>query len=172
MYTSIERLKQRIVVGRGLRARAGQRGYTLTELFVVCVLLTTLAAVAFPVARFTSQRQKEIELRHHLQVMRNAIDEHKRYSDRGLIPVDLGTDGYPADWENLIEGIQLVGALPDTEKKFLRRIPIDPMTGEAEWGKRCYEDDFDADDWCGENLYDVYSLSSGRGLNGIPFSEW
>jgi general secretion pathway protein G len=172
MHIMLHRLKQRIAASRGTRAHTRQRGYTLTELFVVCVLLTILAAVAFPVARFTSRRQKEIELRHALHVMRNAIDEHKRYSDRGLIPVDLGTDGYPTEWENLLEGIQLVGALPDTKKKFLRRIPIDPMTGEAEWGLRCYEDDFDADSWCGENLFDVYSMGSGRGLNGIPYSEW
>lgn len=172
MRNLLQRLKRRFAAERGIRHRARRRGYTLTELFVVCVLLTTLASVAFPVAKFTARRQQEIELRHALQTMRNAIDEHKRYSDRGLIPVDVGTKGYPAEWENLLEGIQLVGALPDSKKKFLRRIPIDPMTGEAEWGLRCYEDDYDSTDWCGDNIFDVYSLGSGRGLNGIPYSEW
>ncbi len=152
--------------------RIWQKGYTLTELFVVCVLLTTLAAVALPVAKFTSRREKEIELRYALRTMRNAIDEYKRYSDRGLLPVELGTDGYPAEWEVLIEGVQLVGQLPDSKKRFLRRVPVDPMTGEAEWGLRCYEDDLDSSSWCEENIYDVYSLSTGTGLNGIPYSEW
>lgn len=149
-----------------------QRGYTLTELFVVCVLLTILASVAFPVARYTVKRQKEIELKVALRKMRNAIDEHKRFSDAGLLPVEVGTDGYPAELENLIEGIQLVGQPPDTEKKFLRRIPLDPMTGEAEWGLRSYQDDFDSTSWGGENVYDVYSLSEGRGLDGIPYDQW
>ena len=156
----------------GVLRRFGQRGYTLTELFVVCVLLTVLAGVAFPVARYTVRRQKEIELKIALRKMRNAIDEYKRYSDAGLLPVEVGTDGYPAELENLIEGIQLVGQPPDTEKKFLRRIPLDPMTGEAEWGMRSYQDDFDSTSWGGENVYDVYSLSESRGLDGIPYEQW
>ncbi len=155
-------------VSRGGR----QAGYSLTELFVVCVLLTILAGVALPVARYTVRRQKEIELKLALRKIRNAIDEHKRYSDAGLLPVEVGTDGYPAELEDLIEGIQLVGQPPDSEKKFLRRIPIDPMTGEAEWGLRSYQDDFDATSWGGENVYDVYSLSLGVGLNKILYEEW
>ena len=154
------------------RGRSGEGGYTFTELIVVCVLLTILSSVAFPVARYTIRREKEIELKHDLRKMRNAIDEHKRYFDAGLIPEELGTDGYPAELEVLIEGIQLVGQPPDTEKRFLRRIPIDPMTGEQEWGLRSYQDDYDSDSWGGENVYDVYSLSEGVGLNGIPYSEW
>ena len=171
MRNAFRNIRRRLERGR-LLPRRGEAGYTLTELFVVCVLLTTLAAVAFPVARFTSRRQQEIELRHALRSMRNAVDEFKRYSDRGLIPIEVGTDGYPAEWEDLTDGIQLVGALPDNEKKFLRKVPVDPMTGEAEWGMRCYEDDADSSSWCGDNIYDVYSLSGGRGLNGIPYSEW
>lgn len=166
-------LRHARVLRRPLSSRGGrQAGYSLTELFVVCVLLTILAGVALPVARYTVRRQKEIELRLALRKMRNAIDEHKRYSDAGLLPVEVGTDGYPAELEDLIEGIQLVGQPPDTEKKFLRRIPIDPMTGEAEWGLRSYQDDFDATSWGGENVYDVYSLSLGVGLNGILYEEW
>ena len=149
-----------------------QAGFTLTELVVVCVLLTTLSAVTFPVARYTIRRQKEIELKHHLRKLRNAIDEYKRFGDAGLLPVEVGTDGYPAEIENLLEGIQLIGQPPDSEKKFIRRIPIDPMTGEAEWGMRSYQDDFDSDSWGGENVYDVYSLSEGVGLNGVPYAEW
>ena len=147
------------------------RGYTIVELVVVCAMLTILAAVAFPVAKYAVKRQKEIELRHHLRTMRNAIDEYKRYSDAGLIPVELGTEGYPSELEVLIDGVDLVGQV-DKTKKFLRRIPVDPMTGEAEWGLRSYQDDWDADSWGGENVYDVYSLSEGTGLDGVPYREW
>ncbi len=133
--------------------------------------MVTLAAVSFPVTRYTVRREKEIELHHALRTMRNAIDEHKRYSDTGLIPIELGSDGYPPELEVLIEGIDLVGQI-DKRKKFLRRIPIDPMTGEAEWGLRSYQDEPDTSSWGGENVYDVYSLSEAVGLNGIPYSEW
>ncbi|MCP4656266.1 MAG: general secretion pathway protein GspG [bacterium] len=143
----------------------------MTELVVVCVVLVILAAVTFPVAKYTVRRDKEIELRSALRLMRNAIDEHKRYSDAGLLPIELGTDGYPAELEILLEGINLVGQV-DLKKRFLRRLPIDPMTGEAEWGMRSYQDDWDSSSWGGENVYDVYSLSEGVGLNGIPYGEW
>ncbi len=152
--------------------RSGQAGYSLTELVVVCVLLVTLAGVMFPVAKFTVLRQKESDLRRALITLRNAIDEHKRFSDTGLLPIELGTEGYPAEMEVLLEGIGLVGHPPDKIKRFLRRIPIDPMTGEAEWGLRSFQDDWDADSWGGENVYDVYSLSEGMGLNGIPYRYW
>ena len=151
--------------------RAHQAGFSLVELMVVCVVLSILAGLTFPVARHAFKRQKEIELAHHLRVMRNAIDEYKRYSDAGLIPIDLGTDGYPTELEILVEGVELVGQI-DMQKRFLRRIPIDPMTGEMEWGLRSYQDDWDSSSWGGENVYDVYSESDGVGLNGIPYSEW
>ncbi|MEM9558323.1 MAG: type II secretion system protein [Acidobacteriota bacterium] len=153
------------------RWRIAQRAYTLTELVVVAALLVILAAVTFPVARFTIRRQKEIELRRSLRMMRNAIDDYKRYSDAGLIPVDLGSQGYPPDLETLVEGVDLVGQI-DRQQRFLRRVPVDPMTGEPEWGLRSVEDDWDATSWGGENIYDVYSEASGVGLNGVPYSEW
>jgi general secretion pathway protein G len=154
------------------RAAAGVAGgYTLVEMTIVVVLLSILALVALPVSRYTSKRLKEAELRQELRTMRNAIDEFKRYSDAGLIPVELGTDGYPAELEVLIEGVEIVGQV-DMEKRFLRRIPVDPMTGEAEWGLRSYQDEPDSTSWGGENVYDVYSLSGGVGLNGVPYSQW
>ena len=153
------------------RKRPGMAGYSLTELLVVCTLLSILSLTVFPVAKFTIRRQKEIELRKALRQMRNAIDDYKRFSDAGLLPVELGTEGYPAEIEILGEGVELVGQIDKTQR-FLRRIPVDPMTGEAEWGLRSYQDDFDASSWGGENVYDVYSLSSGIGLNEIPYSEW
>ena len=148
-----------------------QRGFTLTELVVVCAVLGILATVSFPVVKFTKKRAKELELRADLREMRSAIDEFKRYSDAGLIPVDLGTDGFPAELEVLVEGVDLVGQI-DKKIKFLRRIPVDPMTGEAEWGMRSYQDEPDATSWGGENVYDVFSLSEGMGLNRIPYAEW
>jgi len=138
---------------------------------VAALLISTLATASFPLAKFTIKRQKEADLRSALRSMRNAIDEYKRYSDAGLLPVDLGTDGYPAELEILVEGVDLVGQI-DMRKKFLRRIPIDPMTGEAEWGLRSYQDDWDATSWGGEDVYDVYSLSVGTGLNKIPYEAW
>ena len=146
-------------------------GYSLIELIIVCVLLVTLAGVALPMGKYTVRRSKEIELRQSLREFRNAIDEYKRYSDAGLIPVDLGTDGYPRDLELLVEGVDIVGQI-DKTVRLLRRIAVDPMTGEAEWGLRSYQDDFDTTSWGGENVYDVYSLSEGVGLNGIPYREW
>jgi general secretion pathway protein G len=150
---------------------SGQRGFSITELLVVCVVLSSLALVTFPVAKYTVRRNKEIELRYALRQMRNAIDEYKRYHDVGLIPDEVGTDGYPADLEVLVEGVDLVGQI-DFKKKFLRRIPVDPMTGETEWGLRSYQDAWDSTSWGGENVYDVYSLSGATGLNDIPYAEW
>jgi general secretion pathway protein G len=138
---------------------------------MVCAVLAVLAGVALPVAKFSVKRSKEMELRQHLRIMRNAIDEYKRFSDAGLIPIDLGTDGYPEDLEVLVEGVELVGQVAK-RVRFLRQIPVDPMTGEEEWGKRSFQDDWDSTSWGGENVFDVYSLSEGVGLDGVPYSEW
>lgn len=151
--------------------RRSEKGFTLAELVMVAAVMVILAGVALPVAKFTARRTKEMELRAALREMRNAIDEHKRYSDHGLFPVDLGTEGYPAELEILVEGVEVVGQV-DKKIKMLRRIPLDPMTGEREWGLRSYQDEPDSTSWGGENVYDVFSLSNGVGLNGIPYREW
>ena len=156
---------------RRSRGPAGLTGYSLIELVLVAALMTILAGVTYPVVKYAAKRQKETELRHHLRTMRNAIDEYKRYSDLGLIPVDFDTDGYPSDLEVLVEGVDVVGQV-DKTIRFLRRIPVDPMTGEAEWGKRSYQDRPDDTSWGGQNVYDVYSLSEGTGLDGRPYEEW
>ena len=153
------------------RSRRTRSGYSLVELVIVCVLLVILAGVALPLAGHSVKRGKEVVLRTALRSLRNAIDEHKRFSDAGLILVDLGTDGYPREIEVLYEGVEIVGQI-DKQAKFLRRLPIDPMTGEAEWGMRSFQDDWDSSSWGGENVFDVYSLSEGVGLNGVPYSEW
>lgn len=157
--------------GSGRSPVGKSAGYTLLELVLVAALLTILAGVTLPVAKYAIKRQKEIELRYHLRNMRSAIDEYKRYSDLGLIPVDFETDGYPSDLDILVEGVDIVGQI-NKKIRFLRRIPIDPMTGEAEWGKRSYQDEPDASSWGGQNVYDVYSLSEGDGLNGVPYEKW
>lgn len=154
------------------RRRGGSSaGFSLVEAVVVSAVLAILAAAALPVVKFTVTRSKEADLRHHLRTMRNAVDEYKRYVDNGLITVELGTQGYPPDLETLVEGVEVVGQV-DMQKKFLRRIPVDPMTGEAEWGIRSYQDEPDSTSWSGDNVYDVYSLSEGVGLNGVPYSQW
>jgi len=154
-----------------MRRRGARRGYTLAELVMVCGVLVILSAMVMPVGTYSVKRTKEAMLRQHLREMRNAIDEFKRFSDAGLIPVDLGTDGYPEDLEILVEGVEVVGQV-SKDVRFLRRIPRDPMTGEYEWGMRSYQDDVDAHSWGGENVYDVYSLSEGVGLDGVPYREW
>ena len=153
------------------RFRGSQAGYTLAELVMVASIMVALAAVVLPVAKFTVQRSKEADLRQALREMRNAIDDYKRYSDAGLIPVDLGTDGYPAKLENLVNGVALVGQV-DKKVKFLRRIPIDPMTGKTEWAMRSYQDAPDATSWGGEDVYDVFTASREIGLNGVPYNKW
>jgi general secretion pathway protein G len=146
------------------------RGFTLAELVMVVALVAIMAAVALPTARFTIKRQRESELRLALRQMRTAIDDHKRLADQGMIQVKLGTEGYPKELEELVEGVSVVGQI--NKRKFLRRVPLDPMTGKAEWGKRSYQDDFDSTSWGGQNVYDVYSLSEATALDGTKYKDW
>jgi len=137
---------------------------------MVVAMLSILAAIALPTARFTMRREREAELRLALRQMRTAIDEHKRLSDQGMIQVELGTEGYPKELELLFKGVEIVGQ--PTKRKFLRRIPIDPMTGKAEWGMRSYQDDVESTSWGGQNVYDVYSLSDATALDGTKYKDW
>ena len=154
-----------------IHRRRREAGFTLAELVMVASILTILASVTLPVVKFTAKRSKEADLHLALREMRNAIDEYKRYSDSGLIPVDLGTEGYPKKLSVLVEGVSIVGQV-DKKLKLLRRVPVDPMTGKEEWGFRSYQDAFDSTSWGGEDVYDVYSLSKGTGLNGVPYRKW
>ncbi|MEE4274081.1 MAG: type II secretion system protein [Thermoanaerobaculales bacterium] len=147
-----------------------QKGYTLAELVMVAALIAVLSTIVLPVAKFTVKRRKEADLRLALRQMRTAIDEHKRLSDNGMIPVKLGGEGYPESLEVLVEGIDLVGQ--ERKQRFLRRIPVDPMTGEAEWGMRSYQDEPDSTNFGGQNVYDVYSLSDGTALDGTEYKDW
>jgi general secretion pathway protein G len=120
------------------------------------------------------RRQRELELRRELRVMREAINRYKLAVDQGQIggtDVKLGSEGYPPELETLVKGVNRVGAL-DRKLKFLRRIPVDPMTATAEWGLRCYQDDPDSTSWCGENVWDVYSKSTAKGLDGTNYNTW
>jgi general secretion pathway protein G len=103
--------------------------------------------------------------------MRDAIDRYKDTADRNLIQVEVGTEGYPPDLETLVRGVELSGA-PDRRVRFLRRIPVDPMTGGTDWGLRCVQDDPDSGSWCGSNVFDVYTRSYGNAADGTKYSEW
>jgi general secretion pathway protein G len=151
--------------------RSRSRGYSLVELVVVVALIMILTAMIVPVTRFHWTRMKEMELKEALRNMRTAIDEHKRLSDQGLIPVEIDTEGYPKELEDLVKGIELVGQVKKV-RKFLRKVPIDPMTGEAEWGLRSLQDDFDSTSWGRQNVYDVYSLSDKTALDGTKYKDW
>lgn len=152
--------------------RRAEHGFTMVEVAVVAAMITILAAMAIPVARYTIKRQNELELRYQLRLMRNAIDKYKQYSDAGLIPLaGVDSEGYPKDLETLVEGVGLVGQV-NKKMKFLRRIPFDPMTKKAEWGQRSFQDEKDSFTWGGQNVYDVFSLSTGRGIDGTAYKDW
>jgi general secretion pathway protein G len=148
---------------------------TYLELLATAVILMILASAILPLGRVAQRRHDEIELRRALRVMRRAIDQYKAAVDQGLIggtDVELGSEGYPEDLDVLVEGVTRVGVDSEAKLKLLRRIPVDPMTGETEWGKRCYQDDPDSTSWCGSNVWDVYSTSTAKGLDGTAYNTW
>jgi general secretion pathway protein G len=155
--------------------RRRDSGFTFIELLVVTTILLILASAIMPLARVTVQRQKEFELRRYLREMRTAIDRFKEAADAGVIgAVDLkaGAEGYPADLEILVEGVAKVNDQSGTKLKFLRKIPIDPMTHSTEWGLRSYQDRPDATSWGGQNVFDVYTKSTGTALDGTKYRDW
>jgi len=147
------------------------RGFTLIELIITVFVISILVGLAVPLARNSIKRQKEVELRTALREMRTAIDKYKDLSDRGMIMVKLDTEGYPESLEILVEGVQMVGQV-DKKLKFLRRVPIDPMTKSTEWGLRSYQDDPKATSWGGQNVFDVYTKSEGTAFDGTKYKEW
>ncbi len=144
---------------------------TLLELVIACSILMVLASAALPMARLTVKRQRETELRQDLREMRTAIDRYKDLADRNLIRVEVGTEGYPPDLETLVRGVQ-IGPSSDRRIRFLRRIPVDPMTGQADWGLRAVQDDPDSGSWGGKDVFDVYSRSTGTALDGTRYADW
>ena len=155
-----------------------KKGFTLIEMLVTLTILSILAASAVPLAKIAVKRQKEIELHRNLRLIRSAIDEYKRLSDEKKIEVEEDTFGYPPDLETLVIGVEIKSGEGEGEegetkiKKFLRRIPKDPMTANGEWGLRSYQDDYDSDTWGGENVYDVYSQSEGTAIDETKYKDW
>jgi len=153
------------------RRLSSEAGMTLLELIIACSILVILSGAALPVARFSIVHRKEAELRRDLREMRDAIDRYKDLADRNLIRVEVGSEGYPPDLETLVKGVQL-GASSDRKIRFLRSIPVDPLTGHAEWGLRAVQDDPDSTSWGGRNVFDVYSNSQATASDGTRYANW
>ncbi len=148
-------------------ARRG-RGFTLIELIVAATILAILTMMALPLARVTIKREKERQLRHALWEMRDAIDKYKEAADRGSFQIKADSQGYPPTLDDLVKGVDVGGK----KMRFLRRLPIDPMTGTTEWGLHSMQDDPDSDSWGGQNVFDVYTKSQGEGLDGTKYKDW
>ena len=148
--------------------RSGEAGLTLMELIIVVTMLAILASAAVPVAKFQVKRTKERELRRDLWEMRDAIDKYKDIADKGLIQTKADSINYPPDLQTLVDGVEI-----QTKKMhFLRKIPVDPMTGNTDWGMRSNQDDADSDSFGGQNVFDVHSKSTGTALDGTKYSTW
>lgn len=162
--TTIRQTKRRLNADKGM---------TLLELMISCAILIILCSAALPIARYTGWRMRERELKQDLRDMREAIDRYKTLADKGQIRVDPLAGGYPPDLETLVKGVPLVGAAGQTKTiHFLRRIPIDPITKQADWGLRSVEDDLDSTSWDGKSVFDVYSKSDATAMDGTKYSSW
>jgi len=153
------------------RRRSSQAGMTLLELIIACSILMILSSAALPIARYTIIHKKEELLHYELRQMRDAIDRYKDLADSNKIRVEVGSEGYPPDLETLVNGVK-IGAGDDKKIRFLRRIPVDPITGRAEWGLRAVQDDPDSTSWGGKNVFDVYSKSQGTASDGTRYTTW
>lgn len=150
------------------RRSRGQRGFTLIEMIAATVILLILTGLAIPMVKLSVRREREHELRYDLWMMRDAIDRYKEAADGGKFQIKVGSEGYPPDMDKLVEGEDVQGK----KLKFLRKIPVDPMTGKAEWGMRSMQDDATSDSWGGQNVFDVYSKSEGEALDGTKYKDW
>jgi general secretion pathway protein G len=145
-----------------------ESGLTLVELIICVAIVAILASAAIPIARFQVKREKERELRRDLWEMRDAIDRYKDAADKGAMQIKADSLGYPPDLETLVNGVDI----QDKKVKFLRRIPVDPMTGTTDWGLRSNQDDADSDSFGGQNVFDVHTKSTGTALDGTKYSTW
>ncbi|MGA7293524.1 MAG: type II secretion system protein [Terriglobales bacterium] len=151
----------------GIVIRRRQHGFTLIELIVATAIMVILVGAAVPVARNVVYREREHELRYDLWMMRDAIDRYKDAADRGAFQTKVGSDNYPPDLDTLVNGVDVGGK----KLKFLRRIPVDPMT-KQDWGMRSTQDDKDSDSWGGQNVFDIYTKSDGTALDGTKYKDW
>ena len=152
----------------------GERGFTFIEMIVVTTILLVLASTVMPLAQVTMQRQREAELHRALREMRTALDKFKDAVDQGLIPsteLEPANEGYPPDLETLVDGVSVANDASGRKLKFLRRVPVDPMTRD-EWGLRSYQDDPDSKSWGRQNVFDVYTKSEGTALDGTKYRDW
>ena len=153
-----------------------RKGFTLVEMLVTMGILAILAFAILPLAKNAVKREKEIELRRSLRIIRTAIDEYKKMADEKKFEFDEDTEGYPPNLDILVEGIEIKAEEGSEEEtkihKFLRRIPKDPMSKSLEWGLRAYGDDPDSSSWGGDNVYDVYTRSPGIAFDGSYYRDW
>ncbi len=148
--------------------RNKHRGFTLVELIIAIAILMILTGAAIPLVRVTVMREKERELRRDLWELRDGIDRYKDVADQGKMQIKAGSDGYPPDLETLVKGVDISGK----KIRFLRRIPVDPMTGQAEWGLRSEQDDPESESYGGQGVFDVYSKSEGTAMDGTKYKTW
>jgi general secretion pathway protein G len=153
------------------RKSAAESGFTLLELIAAMIIMLLLASVALPLVRLQVQRTREVDLRRALRDLRQAIDRYKDFADRGMIPAKADSFGYPPDLETLVKGVPLRGSAT-ARYKFLRKIPIDPMSSSTDWGLRSMQDDPNSRSWSGANVFDVYSKSQGVALDGTNYADW
>jgi general secretion pathway protein G len=158
-----------------LGIRKNHKGYTFIELLVVSTIIMILASAIMPLAKVTARRTREAELRRALREMRTAIDKFKDAADLGQIgSLDLkaGSENYPADLDQLVEGVTVANDATGKKLKFLRRVPVDPMTHSTEWGLRSYQDKPDSSKWGGQNVFDVFTTFDGTALDGTKYRDW
>jgi general secretion pathway protein G len=151
--------------------QASNQGFMLIELIAAMTILLILCTMALPLARNEIIRRREFELHEDLRTMREAVDQYKAYSMQGMVPIKVDTFGYPPDLQTLVDGVPVKGTAKG-KYKFLRKIPVDPMTGTADWGMRSMQDDADSKSWGGQNVFDVYSKSQGTALDGTAYADW
>ena len=155
--------------------KRNSRGYTFVELLVVTTIILILASAVMPLAKVTAQRTREAELRRALRELRTAIDKYKDAADLGQIgslDLKVGSENYPPDLQTLVDGVTAANDATGRKLKFLRRIPVDPMTRGTEWGLRSYQDKPDSTHWGGQNVFDVYTTFDGTALDGTKYRDW
>jgi general secretion pathway protein G len=155
--------------------RKTSKGFTFLELIIVTAIMMVLASAALPLTRVSMKRQREAELRRNLREVRAAVDTFKLWADRGQIAqseLQFGSDNYPTSLDVLVNGVLRANDASGSRKKFLRKIPIDPMTGTTDWGKRSYQDAPDAKVWGGQNVFDIYTKYEGTALDGSKYRDW